>query len=142
MKKNEAELPVIQWSWDDVIAAVDVVVDRIFKHTLTGYLGVVYIPNGGVIPAALISRSLGFRGRVKSLKDNPTMEGKWIVIDEIADSGKTMATVKAMMPNCIYACLVGTSKARGVLGEDVIFGETIDGSWIQFPWEEDGEEAV
>ncbi len=140
MKKNESELEIVKWTWEDVQNAVDRVIDKLFEKSMTGYLGVAYIPNGGALPAYLISRGIGKHGRIKSLRDNPKQDGKWIIVDEICDSGKTMATVKVGMPNCTYCCLIGTSKARVVLGEDVIFGTQMDGKWIQFPWEDDNEE--
>jgi len=141
MKKNETELPIERWTWDHIDYAIDAVLDKLQDSPHKSFLGVLAIPYGGIIPAVLISKRIGMHGKIKTLEQSALKEGRWLIVDEIADSGKTMKLVSKNFPNSVYVCLVTTPKARQIMGEaPFLYGEESYGKWIKFPWELEGEE--
>ena len=141
MKKNEKELPIERWTWDHIDYAIDAVLDKLQDKTQKSFLGVLAIPYGGIIPAVLISKRIGMKGKIKTLEQSALKEGHWLIVDEIADSGKTMKLVANNFPNSTYICLVTTPRARQIMGDtQFIYGEEAIGKWIKFPWELEGEE--
>lgn len=141
MKKNETDLPIERWTWEHIDYAIDAVLDKLQDIPQKSFLGVLAIPYGGIIPAVLISKRIGMKGKIKTLEQSALKEGHWLIVDEICDSGKTMKLVSKNFPNSIYMCLVTTPRARQIMGSDnFIYGEEATGKWIKFPWELEGEE--
>lgn len=143
MKKNVEVKPVAKWNWMKVENLVKVVEDKLDEFNPSGFLGVLAIPNGGYIPAILVSKKLGFHGKIKPITDPCMREGKWIIVDEIADSGRTAKAVMDRFPNAIVVVLAVASKAKtALLNKKLVYGEDVGDTWIQFPWELNGEEKV
>ena len=114
----------------------------------------VVIPRGGLVPAAVICRELGIRlietvciasyheysaqGELKVLKDiSPELlenEGEEVlVIDDLTDTGKTAAIVRAMMPRAHFATVYAKPKGRPLV--DTFVTEVSQDTWIYFPWD-------
>ncbi|MGB8817897.1 MAG: xanthine phosphoribosyltransferase [Rhizobiaceae bacterium] len=114
----------------------------------------VVITRGGLVPAAVICRELGIRlietvciasyheyseqGELKVLKDiSPELlenEGEEVlVIDDLTDTGKTAAIVRAMMPKAHFATVYAKPKGRPLV--DTFVTEVSQDTWIYFPWD-------
>jgi xanthine phosphoribosyltransferase len=121
--------------------------DRDFK-------AIVCITRGGLVPAAIISRELNIRlietvciasyhdydtqGEMAVLKGiTPALlenggEGV-LVVDDLTDTGKTAAEVRAMLPSAHFACVY--AKPKGVPVIDTFITEVSQDTWIYFPWD-------
>ncbi len=114
----------------------------------------VAITRGGLVPAAIICRELGIRmietvciasyhdydeqGELKVLKnvDPKLLEngGEGIlVVDDLTDTGKTAAIVRAMMPKAHFATVYAKPKGRPLI--DTFVTEVSQDTWIYFPWD-------
>jgi xanthine phosphoribosyltransferase len=114
----------------------------------------VAITRGGLVPAAIICRELGIRmietvciasyhdydeqGELKVLKDVDSRllenEGEGIlVVDDLTDTGKTAAIVRAMMPKAHFATVYAKPKGRPLI--DTFVTEVSQDTWIYFPWD-------
>jgi xanthine phosphoribosyltransferase len=118
------------------------------------FKGIVCITRGGLVPAAIISRELNIRlietvciasyhdyvnqGDMNVLKGiaAPLLEkgGEGIlVVDDLTDTGKTAAEVRAMLPNAHFAAVY--AKPKGVPMIDTFVTEVSQDTWIYFPWD-------
>lgn len=124
-------------------------------HTLYPLLkGIVGVARGGLIPAAIIARELDVRVietvcvrsydgtvvvgmDVTILKNAPiSIRGdrdKWLIIDDLVDSGKTAKVVKAQFFNAVYATVY--AKPDGEKYTDHFVQLIPQDTWIHFPWE-------
>jgi xanthine phosphoribosyltransferase len=114
----------------------------------------VCITRGGLVPAAVISRELGIRvietvciasyhdyteqGELQVLKEVSPMllEGDGedvLIIDDLTDTGKTAAIVRAMMPKAHFATIYAKPKGRPLV--DTFVTEVSQDTWIYFPWD-------
>jgi xanthine phosphoribosyltransferase len=115
---------------------------------------IVCITRGGLVPAAIISRELGVRlietvcvasyheyteqGELAILKEiSPTLleqDGEGIlIVDDLTDTGKTAAIVRAMMPKAHFATVYAKPKGRPLV--DTYVTEVSQDTWIYFPWD-------
>ena len=114
----------------------------------------VVITRGGLVPAAIICRELGIRmietvciasyhdyseqGELKVLKDiTPELldgDGEGVlIVDDLTDTGKTAAIVRAMMPKAHFATVYAKPKGRPLV--DTFVTEVSQDTWIYFPWD-------
>jgi xanthine phosphoribosyltransferase len=114
----------------------------------------VVITRGGLVPAAIICRELGIRmietvciasyheyseqGELHVLKEiTPTLlenDGEGVlIIDDLTDTGKTAAIVRAMMPKAHFATVYAKPKGRPLV--DTFVTEVSQDTWIYFPWD-------
>jgi len=115
---------------------------------------IVCITRGGLVPAAVIARELGIRlietvcvasyhdyssqGDLQILKEiNPVLledEGKDVlIVDDLTDTGKTAAIVRAMVPKAHFATMYAKPKGRPLV--DTFVTEVSQDTWIYFPWD-------
>jgi xanthine phosphoribosyltransferase len=115
---------------------------------------IVCITRGGLVPAAIISRELGIRlietvcvasyheyieqGQLDVLKEvSPSLLGNEgrdvLIIDDLTDTGKTAAIVRAMMPQAHFATVYAKPKGRPLI--DTFVTEVSQDTWIYFPWD-------
>lgn len=118
------------------------------------YRAIVCITRGGLVPAAIISRELGIRvietvgvasyheyteqGEMAVLKpispDLANNDGEGIlIVDDLTDTGKTAAIVRAMIPKAHFATVY--AKPKGVSLVDTFVTEVSQDTWIYFPWD-------
>ncbi len=114
----------------------------------------VCITRGGLVPAAIISRELGIRqietvcvasyheyseqgdlhvlkGVTDELLEN---EGEHtLIVDDLTDTGKTAAIVRAMMPKAHFATVYAKPTGRPMV--DTFVTEVSQDTWIYFPWD-------
>jgi len=116
--------------------------------------GIVAIARGGMVPAAIIARELGIRrvevvasasyedrtrGPVKVLSDIDALKRScgdgtgWLIIDDIADTGRTMQAVRTILPRAHAAAIYVKPEARH--GIDSFAVEVEQESWVEFPWD-------
>jgi xanthine phosphoribosyltransferase len=120
---------------------------------------VVCITRGGLVPAAIVARELELKlvetvcvasyhdyahqGDIKVLKTiAPSVaaigngRGKGVLlIDDLTDTGKTAAIVRAMMPKAHFATVYAKPKGRPLV--DTFVTEVSQDTWIYFPWDMD-----
>ena len=120
----------------------------------TDWKGMVCITRGGLVPAAIISRELNIRmietvcvasyhdyssqgdmhvikGITDELKEN---DGEGIlIVDDLTDTGKTAAIVRAMLPKAHFAAVYAKPKGRPLV--DTFVTEVSQDTWIYFPWD-------
>jgi xanthine phosphoribosyltransferase len=135
-------------SWDQIQRDAAVLAERLVR--IGPFQGIVAVARGGMVPAALISRSLGIR-RVETISaatyDGETMgepellnfpknvgngEG-WLVIDDLVDTGTTMRIVRGLLPRAHVGVLYAKPVGRPLA--DTFVREFPQDSWIDFPWE-------
>ena len=107
---------------------------------------IIGIKNGGIIPAKLISRELNIKNiDFISVKMNQIFTSsnfprnkKYLLIDDIYDTGKTFFTVNKFFNSFDYdyACLVSRYRITDNNSKIIIIGEILNhNKWIVFPWE-------
>ena len=118
------------------------------------FKGMVCIPRGGLVPAAIISRELNIRlietvcvasyhdylnqGEMAVLKAiSPNLlegEGEGLLVnDDLTDTGKTALQVRGMLPKAHFAAVY--AKPQGVPTIDTFVTEVSQDTWIYFPWD-------
>lgn len=119
--------------------------------------GIVAVTRGGLVPAALLARSLNIKlietvsissyddvldrqaepDIIKNLPEEDDGEG-WLVVDDLVDTGETLKIVRGMFPKAHYATVY--AKAQGKKNVDSYVAEV--NAWIVFPWEEEAPERL
>ena len=118
---------------------------------------IVCITRGGLVPAAIVARELELKlvetvcvasyhdyahqGDIKVLKSiAPSVaaigngRGRGVlIIDDLTDTGKTAAIVRAMMPKAHFATVYAKPKGRPLV--DTFVTEVSQDTWIYFPWD-------
>ncbi len=130
-------------SWFDVEDMVKVLAAKIQKSNKS-YDIVLGITNGGIVPAALIAQELGIdhiqfipvRNKILHKYEMPRLykEKKYLVIDEIYDTGDTFRKVShaLKMLDCDFAFLV----SRYYKSSSIFVGKILNHSkYVIFPWE-------
>lgn len=111
--------------------------------------GLLAISRGGLAPGAILSAELPLRrvevisissydGRRQTapeiLKDAKLPPGgRWLVIDDIADSGETLKLVRARFSDVLYAAVYAKPAGRPYV--DVFAVEVAQDDWVVFPWD-------
>ncbi len=156
MRFNEAERMTIKHvlSWDEIQSLVEIITEQLHND----YDALLVVTRGGMIPACLISQRRNWRnilvaavqfytgiGTTREIPtflqfpSDPLIVGKkLLVIDDIWDSGRTIAAVKQRLDTAgaNYEVAVlhfkpGSSKVEG--RPDFYAAET--DQWIVYPWE-------
>jgi xanthine phosphoribosyltransferase len=120
------------------------------------FLGIVAIARGGLVPAALLARMLDLRVIdtvcISSYDDKKQRESEplllkgvsgeiseggagWLVVDDLADSGNTMRTVRALLPQAHIATIY--AKPNGAPMVDSLAVAVDQSVWLVFPWDLD-----
>lgn len=118
-------------------------------HDLKSFVGIIGIARGGLIPAVYLSHASKipkFRTITLSsycdetnkqtsviMKDIFFSKKKWLIIDELVDSGKTLEKVREQFPNSVFAVLY--TKPKGKAMADFWAYESDQDTWLEFPWE-------
>lgn len=108
------------------------------------------ITRGGLIPAALVTRSLNIKvietmgietyhdqtqsDLVKILKKcDPAFLKDTLIIDDLVDTGKTYSYLRDLTENCLFATLY--AKPLGAEFTDCYVRDFEQHIWVDFPWE-------
>ena len=117
--------------------------------------GIIAITRGGLVPAAIIARELDIRlidticissygqleegveaskhGELKLLKGFDGDGEGFLLIDDLVDTGRTAAAVRAMVPKATFATVY--AKPAGKPTVDLYITEVSQDTWIRFPWD-------
>src|SRR3954467_7797798 len=151
MSLPEKAFPV---SWDQFHRDARALAWRLAGANKGQWKAIVCITRGGLVPAAIISRELGIRmietvcvasyheyveqGELDVIKEvSPSLiedEGSGLlIVDDLTDTGKTAAVVRAMMPKAHFATIYAKPKGRPLV--DTFVTEVSQDSWTFFPWD-------
>ena len=120
------------------------------------FKAMVCITRGGLVPAAIVARELGLRTIetvcVASYHDYQTQGGLEVikgvsqgvldlgdegahvlVVDDLVDTGKTVQTVRTMLPRAHVATVYAKPLGRPLV--DTFVTEVSQDTWIYFPWD-------
>ena len=141
-------------SWDQLHRDARALAWRLDGHGPNdgAWSAVVAITRGGMAPAMIISRELDIRIvdtiSVKSYDQQSQSEPKIIkmpdsrvvkdgtgilIIDDLVDTGKTLESVRASMPNAHVATVYAKPMGRSQV--DTFITEVSQDTWIFFPWD-------
>lgn len=116
--------------------------------------GIVCITRGGLVPAAIVARELEIRlietvcvasyhdysnqGDMHTIKEvNEDLKKSGgediLIVDDLTDTGKTAALVRAMLPKAHFATVYAKPKGRPMV--DTFVTEVSQDTWIFFPWD-------
>ena len=118
------------------------------------FAGLVAVTRGGLVPAALLARALDLRrietlgivsydesdrqGELTVVKPPGAVDGDgrgWLVVDDLADSGATLALARRLLPAARVATLYVKPAGQSQVDWSVrSYPSTV---WIAFPWEQD-----
>lgn len=108
---------------------------------------IIAVTRGGLVPAAIIARELkiynvdtvciqthekGQETEEVIIKGLESDESSLLVIDDLADSGRTAKAIRAMFPNATFVTLY--AKPVGALHVDMFITEVSQETWILLPW--------
>ncbi|MFB5599337.1 MAG: phosphoribosyltransferase [Nitrososphaeraceae archaeon] len=142
-KINKVNSDMEYLSWNEVDKLIKIISHKI-KEKNERYDSIIGIKNGGIIPARLISKELEIsKIEFISTKENQsnkfwdciTNDKKYLLIDEIYDTGKTFLEIKNYLKNIEFnfACLISRYKLQD---DKIIVGKILNNKkWIVFPWE-------
>jgi len=143
---NEKSSPKEYCSWGEVGLLTKIVAAKI-QSSNKKYDVILGITNGGIIPSRLMALELDIdhiqfipvRNKKLYLEEMPQLatDKKYLVVDEIYDTGETFSKVRCAMRNfdCDYAFLM--RRFNDTNGNETAFiGKTLNhDKWIVFPWE-------
>jgi len=116
--------------------------------------GIVAVTRGGLIPAGIIARELelriidtvsvatyqdkqiGDRSNVLKPLASSTLDApgpRWLIIDDLVDTGATAKIVRAMLPGAHFATVYAKPAGKPLV--DTYVTETSQDTWIMFPWD-------
>jgi xanthine phosphoribosyltransferase len=114
--------------------------------------GIVAVTRGGLVPAAIIARELDLRvidtvgvktydhmtiGSAKVIKEPAreigAQEGRWLIIDDLVDTGATAKVVREMLPGAHFATIYAKPAGKPLV--DTYVTEVSQDTWIMFPWD-------
>lgn len=106
-----------------------------------GITAISYVPNGGLIPAAVLNYALSTRGpgRIHIVElglVNPTNPGL-LIVEDIIDSGATVAKLIRQFPEAKFTAVYRRASCPAAVRERLLDWCFIAdaGTWIEFPWE-------
>jgi xanthine phosphoribosyltransferase len=125
------------------------------------WLGIVAITRGGLVPAAIVARELDLRvvdtisvatyehmtiGEARILKQTAidvkagtTGKGRWLIIDDLVDTGRTAKVVRELLPGAHLATIYAKPAGKPLV--DTYMTEVSQDTWIMFPWDTEPQYA-
>ncbi|MDN5845628.1 MAG: hypothetical protein L0H53_05065 [Candidatus Nitrosocosmicus sp.] len=148
---NETSSPKEYCSWGEVRLLTQIVAAKMHRSN-NKYDIILGITNGGIIPSRLIALELDInhiqfipiRNKKLHLEEMPLLstDKKYLVVDEIYDTGETFSKVKYAMQDfdCDYAFLMrrfNDTNDNDTGNETTFIGKILNhDKWIVFPWEQ------
>ena len=143
---NEKSSPKEYCSWEEVGLLTKIVATKI-QGSNKKYDVILGVTNGGIIPARLMALELDIqhiqfipvRNKNVNTEEMPQLatDKKYLVVDEIYDTGETFTKVHHAMRNfdCDYAYLVRRFDDTND-NQTLFVGKILNhDKWIVFPWE-------
>ncbi len=138
-------------SWDQLHRDAKALSWRLLDHDF--YKGIVAITRGGLVPAAIIARELDIRlvdtvcvssyswkdqrGEVEVLKPFKDDGERWLLIDDLVDTGRTAEVVRRMLPTAHFATIYAKPAGKPLV--DTYVTEVSQDTWILFPWDSESQ---
>ena len=114
------------------------------------FKGIIAVPRGGLIPAALVACDLGLRlvdtvcvasydERIQRADDPEILKAVagdgegWLVIDDLVDTGNTFRRLRQMLPAAYFATVY--AKPQGAALADLTVCPVEQAVWLIFPWD-------
>lgn len=150
--------PKMHISWHNFHRDTRALGTRLREHQ-GAFDGIVAVARGGLVPAAILAQDFAIRhietlclqsyddasceqsslSVLKSLS-LPNGGDRWLVIDDLVDSGKTTHHARQILPNAHFACIY--AKPLGRERVDTYLKDVTQETWIVFPWEEERFEKL
>jgi xanthine phosphoribosyltransferase len=146
MESTNKPFPI---SWDEMHRHAKALAWRLHDKK-KNWKGLIAVTRGGLVPAAVIARELGIRvietaclssydhqnqRGINLLKPMAEMDGGegWLVVDDLADTGKTLEFLRARLPKAHYATVYVKPTGKPLVDDYVM--EVSQDTWIYFPWD-------
>lgn len=134
------------YTWNKVHLDAKELAAKLLPYSFTKILAVT---RGGLFPASIIARELGIHyvdticissyvdqvktKDIKIIKPALNMKEKYLVIEDMTDSGDTLALIRKLLPDSHIAVLYAKPKGRQYV--DTFISEVEQDAWILFPWD-------
>ena len=127
-------------SWDDIEQITDILAEKILALDKKPFY-LYGIPRGGLIPAVMLSHKTGipYQHLNTSHISKSADLSHILIIDDICDSGKTVAELRGNYPKIRIATLYTKPKAPH---QPDIYGEEVGDEWIVFPFEKSNSKPI
>jgi len=139
---------VITLTWAQVHRDTRILAAQLAKHG--PFKGIVAVARGGLVPAGILARECDIRlvetvcirsceeqiyaPEAKVLKTFSQDAGLgWLVVDDMAATGRTAALLRAMLPQARIAVVY--AKEQGMAHIDSFAVHMPQDSWLLFPWD-------
>ena len=153
MNDENPNLKPFPVSWDEMHRYSKALAWRLHEAAPAGtpWKGIIAVTRGGLVPAGIIARELEIRvvetvcissydhqhqRKAELLK--PVMQavgdGKgWLVIDDLADTGRTLELIRQILPQATYATVYAKPIGKPLVDHFIM--EVSQDTWIYFPWD-------
>ena len=135
-------------SWDELQRNARALAWRL--NELGPFEGIVTVTRGGLVPTAIVARELNIRridtvnvksysqqnqGEIAVIKpiELPNDGDRWLVLDDLVDTGNTAKYVRGLMPKAHFATIYAKPAGRPLV--DTFITEVSQDTWILFPWD-------
>ena len=127
-------------SWDDIESLTDVLAKKILALDKKPFY-LYGCPRGGLVPAVLLSHKtcIAYQHLNAAQLSKTADLSHIMVIDDICDSGKTVAELRENYNKIRIATLHTKSEAPY---QPDIYGEEVGDEWITYPWERSDSKPI
>ncbi len=138
-------------SWEQLHRDAKALAWRLLDHNY--FQGIIAVTRGGLVPSAIIARELDVRlvdtvcvssydwkdhtGEVEILKAFDGDGDRWLIVDDLVDTGKTAKAVRDMLPKAHFATIYAKPAGRPLV--DTFVTEVSQDTWILFPWDSESQ---
>ncbi len=153
MSDKSSPLKPFPVSWDEMHRYSKALAWRLHEVLLAGggWKGIIAVTRGGLVPAAIIARELDIRmveticissydhqNQRKAELLKPAMPdvgdgSDWLVIDDLADTGRTLELIRQLLPKATTATVYAKPLGRPLVDHFIM--EVSQDTWIYFPWD-------
>lgn len=136
---------ILTLSWTDILNLCKTVATEIGKMEVEK-IDLIYIPRGGRWGGVLVKEMLlqrGCRCELTEIEDWQGGDGLRVVIDDIADTGKTMVRAREYAKELEGKRIIKTALCTRSKSFVDVYGLLIEETvkWVRFPWEGEGDEV-
>lgn len=135
-------------TWEEFHQDVKLLAQKL--KSIDNFSRIVAVSRGGLIPAGIVAYELGIRNcdavciasydnetkrddqDVKFGSILPNIDAHTVIIDDLADSGRTLQILRGQYPQATLACIYAKPKGQEFCD---IYAEPLTDSWVVFPWD-------